>query len=102
MMAALVLPDIPADENVDLRDHYFRERQAFFGAGAAVVAWSIAREVIVEGQLPEPTNLAFHLIFLAMSVTALFSVREFLHKIFAAAMAGIFAVYTAMLFAQLD
>lgn len=101
LMAALVLPDIPADQPVDLRDHYFRERPAFFGAGAAVVAWSMAREIIVEGQLPEPVNLVFHLIFLAMSVAALLSSRETLHKIFAAAMAGIFAAYTAILFAQL-
>jgi hypothetical protein len=44
MMAAIVLPDVPADEKVDLRDHYYREAPAFFGLGAATVVWSLFRD----------------------------------------------------------
>jgi hypothetical protein len=29
MMAAIVLPDIPSDQTIDLRDHYYREARAF-------------------------------------------------------------------------
>ncbi|QIK96918.1 hypothetical protein G7076_11230 [Sphingomonas sp. HDW15A] len=37
IMAGLVLPDIPADEPLDLKDHYFRERLPFFAAGLAAI-----------------------------------------------------------------
>lgn len=101
MLAALVLPDIPADQPLDLKDHYYRERTAFFGVSAAVVSWSIVREVILEGRLPEPANLAFHVIFLGLALIAALSAREMLHKLLTATMAILFAGYTAMLFARL-
>ena len=102
MLAALVLPDFPPDQPIDLKDHYFRERQTFLGVGAAVVGWSMLREYVLEGRLPEPVNLAFHLLFLSMAVTALLTPREWVHKLFAAAMVFIFSIYTAMLFDKLD
>ncbi len=101
MLAGLVLPDMPADEPLDLKAHYFRERIAFFGTAAAVISWSMIRELILEGRLPEPANLAFHLIFLGLSLVAAFSTRETLHKVLTGAMALLFAVYTAVLFARL-
>ena len=101
MMAGLVLPDIPADQPIDLKDHYFRERRIFFGVGAATVAWSAIREVVLEGRLPEPANLAFHVIFIAMSLIAMISPREGLQKAFAAISGLIFVIYIGLLFAQL-
>lgn len=101
MMAGLVLPDIPADEPLDLKDHYFRERLPFFGSGLAAISWSVIREIILEGRPPVPVNFAFHLIFIAMSVIALLSSREGLHKTFAALMSPMFVGYTAALFAKL-
>ena len=102
MMAALVLPDVPADKPIDLREHYFREQRVFFGVGAATVAWSALREVALEGRLPEPLNLVFHIVFVAMSLTAMVSRNETLHKIFAATSALIFVVYIGLLFARLQ
>ena len=32
MLAAIVLPDVPADEKLDLRAHYYREAPAFFAS----------------------------------------------------------------------
>ena len=101
MMAALVLPDVPADQPVDLREHYFREQRVFFAVGAGTVGWSALREVALEGRLPEPVNLAFHLVFIAMALTAMVSRSEALHKLFAAASAVIFTIYIGLLFAQL-
>ena len=102
MMAAIVLPDIPADEPIDLRDHYFREARAFFGLGAATIVWSLFREYMLGGALPETVNLAFHGIFLAMSVTAAFVHNRRVHEAFALAMALLFAAYIALLFARLQ
>lgn len=101
LMAALVLPDIPADRPVDLKQHYWRERVPFFTAGIAAIGWSMAKEVILEGRLPEPANLAFHLVFLTLSLTALASRSEWLHKAFAALMLALFVIYVTLLFARL-
>lgn len=102
MMAAIVLPDVPPDEPLDLEAHYEREAPAFFGLGAATVAWSLLREYMLEGRLPEPANLAFHLLFLATSLTAALVRNRRLHQVLAAAMGLVFVAYVALLFARLD
>lgn len=101
MLAALVLPDMPADQPLDLKAHYFRERIAFFGVAAAIICWSILRELILEGRLPEPVNLAFHLLFLVLSLIAAWRTNETLHRLLTGGMAILFTVYTAALFARL-
>jgi len=102
MLAAIVLPDVPADETVDLRDHYYREAPAFFGLGAATVSWSIFREYMLRGRLPEPENLAFHVTFIALSLTGALVKKPRLHEALAVLMTALFAAYIALLFAQLD
>lgn len=101
MMAAIVLPDIPPDEPIDLRDHYYREAPAFFGIGAATIVWSGFREYMLEGRLLEPVNLAFHGLFLALSLVAMTARRPLLHEILAGLMALVFVAYVALLFARL-
>ena len=102
MLAALVLPDMPADQPLDLKAHYERERVAFFGVASGVIAWSIVRELILQGRLPEPDNLAFHLVFLILALIAAWSRSERLHKALTATMALLFTAYTAALFARLS
>lgn len=101
MMAALVFPDMPADGPLDLKDHYYRERLPFFAVGAGAVAWSIVRDLVLDGTLPDPANLAFHLLFLAMALVAIRSRSERLHQLFAAAMLALFVIYVSLLFARL-
>jgi hypothetical protein len=101
MMAALVLPDVPVDQPIDLKQHFFREQRVFFAVGAATVAWSVIREVALEGRLPLPENLAFHAIFIAMALGAMVSRSERLQKMFVTAVAVIFVAYIGLLFAQL-
>src|ERR1700761_2498507 len=52
MMAGLVLPDIPPEAPVDLREHYFRERRPFYGAFVLMLAVSISKDWILQGRLP--------------------------------------------------
>lgn len=101
MMAAIVLPDVPADEKLDLRTHYYREAPAFFSLGAATVSWSIFREYMLVGRLPLPENLAFHLTFIAMALTGALVKRPRVHEALALLMAALFAAYIALLFARL-
>ena len=101
MMAAVVLPDVPVDQPTDLKAHYYREVPVFFAVGSATIAWSMFRQYMLDGHLPLGINLGFHLLFLAMSLIACFSKRPRLHEVFAGAMAVLFVIYIALLFAKL-
>ncbi len=101
MMAAIVLPDVPVGEPLDLKEHYHREAPMFFGIGAAAIVWSVLRDVIIDGDLPEPANLAFHLLFLAVCATGALSRREWVHRAIAVAMVAWFVAYIGLLFARL-
>jgi hypothetical protein len=102
MFAALVLPDIPAGQGIDLKAHYYRERIAFFSVGTAAIAWSIVREFVLNGHAPQGENLAFHILFIAMSLTALATANERIHKLFAGLMLALFVIYVTLLFARLE
>ena len=56
---------------------------------------------MLEGGLPEPANLAFHGVFLAMALTAMLVRRPRVHEAFAGLMAVLFVAYVALLFARL-
>ena len=101
MMTAIVLPDIPPDEPIDLQDHYYREAPAFFGIGAATILWSLLREYMLEGRAPPAANLTFHLLFLAMALAAALVRRPRLHEALSGAMALLFVAYVGLLFARL-
>lgn len=101
MLAAIVLPDIPPDEPIDLRDHYYREAPAFYWLAVGTVSWSLLREYMLEGRLPEPLNLLFHGIFISTAATAALVRWPRLHEGLAILMSGVFVAYIALLFARL-
>ena len=102
MMTAIVLPDFPPDQEIDLRDHYYREAPAFFGIGALAILWSLFRASMLAGRLPEPLNLGFHGLFLAAAITAMVTKRPRIHELLAAAMSVLFVAFVALLFARLE
>lgn len=101
MMAGLVLPDIPADEPVDLRAHYYRERRPFYLTFLLLLAVSVSKDFVLEGHLPAPANLAFHGIFAALSLSAALVRRPRFHEIATPLGALVMAAYIALLFARL-
>lgn len=101
MMTAIVLPDIPYDQPIDLKDHYYREVPAFFGIGAATILWSLFREYMLTGGLPAAANLVFHGLFLVAALVALATRRPRVHEALAVLMMGLFVVFVALLFARL-
>lgn len=101
MMAAIVLPDVPADKPTDLREHFARERRALFGLFAAAVIGSMLREWQLESRLPEARNLLFHGLFLAIAVTGLLTGRRRVHEGIAVLLALLFGSYVVLLFARL-
>ena len=101
MLAAIVLPDIPADEPIDLRDHYYRETRAFFGISTALILWSLFRDYMLTGTLPPPEKLLFYAIFLGLAVAAMVWKQRRLHEAFAVIMGVLFSVFIGLLFARL-
>lgn len=101
MMAAIVLPDVPADKPTDLREHFARERKALFGLFAISILGSVGREWQLEGRLPEPENLLFHGLFLGVAVTGLLTGRRRVHEGIAVLLALLFGSYVVLLFTRL-
>lgn len=101
MMAALVLPDVKGGESTDLKAHYHREAPLFFGVGAAAILWNGVRELALYGELPKGLNLGFQLVFLMLSVAAMFVRNERFHQLLAGLMVLLFAAYIGLLFARL-
>ena len=101
MMAALVLPDIPPDQPTDLKAHYYREAPVFFGAGVAAIGFSMVRELVLDGRLPQGANLPFHLIFIALAATGALTRRPRIHEALAGLMGLLFLVYIILLFSRL-
>ena len=87
MMAGVILPDVPPAEPVDLRAHYERERKPFFLISIAMLGASLAKDLVVDGRLPEGANIIFHLVFAAVSAAAILIRRPRFHELLAPAMA---------------
>jgi hypothetical protein len=101
MVAALVFPNIPEDQPVDLRAHYFAHKGWFFGALLANGISSVSKDLALYGHLPGRMNAEFHLIFgLAVGVAALTD-REWFHKILAPLISVLFLIYIGLLFSHL-
>jgi len=105
MVAALVLPDGDAEWSaghmVDLRADYEQQSAWFFGFLAAMLVISLLKGIVLDGHLPAPLDLAFHLLFLTMCAAAMVVRRTWYHELTAAAGAAAIAAYIALLFSRL-
>src|SRR4029077_11066437 len=80
MLAGLVFPDFSGEHSIDLRTHYFAHTGWFFGLTILVLLVSLAKNVVLDGHLPGPGDLTFHLIFIAIAVPAALTRREWYHR----------------------
>ncbi len=101
MLAGLVLPDFPAETAVDLRENYFAHHDWFFGIAGLSVLVSLAKDLVLTGALPNQTNVAFHLFFMAIALLGAFLKNEWFHKSAAVIMVAAFGLYIATLFEHL-
>jgi len=102
LLAALVLPDFFGEQVVDLRKHYFAHQKIFFSLIVASLLISLAKPVFLEAHLPNDTiDVAFHLGWISMAVVAIFTKREWFHKVMSVVSLLAFLVYIAVLFARL-
>lgn len=100
LASGLVLPDL-TPSRIDLEGDYFRNRRWFFGLlGAAAVA-SVLKDLALDGRLPEPFNLAFHLVLITLSVIAAVTENRRYHALLAPISFALMIGYIALLFARL-
>jgi hypothetical protein len=101
MLSALVLPDVPPEQPVDIARHFERHRKTFFAFLIAMLASSVAKEGVLEHRLPSALNLTFHLMLATISVAGIiFSGRKVQLAIALLATVG-FLAYVILLFARL-
>lgn len=101
LVAALVLPDFPAGEAVDLRAHYYREARPFFASLLAMLAASFLKDVMLDGHPPIGANLAFHILFAVAALIAIVTKARRYHEALAVVMLALLAIYIAALFNRL-
>jgi hypothetical protein len=101
MLSALVLPDVPAEQPVDLAGQFERHRRAFFAFLIAMLASSILKEAVLEHRLPTPLNLSFHLLLAAIAVAGILSGSKRVQLALALFGTAGFLAYVALLFTRL-
>lgn len=100
LLATLVLPSAHAHEQ-DMRSNYFGQRAWFFGMLATLLAVSVLKDLVLEGELIEPLNLGFHVFLFVASAIAMVTSREVFHKVLAYISIGFIFAYIVLLFAEL-
>lgn len=101
MLAALVLPDVPSEQPVDLAGHFERHRAAFFAFLIAMLASSILKEAVLEHRLPVPLNLAFHLLLVTIALAGIVFRSKKVQLALALLGTVGFLAYVALLFTRL-
>ena len=101
MLSALILPDVPAEQPVDLSRHFERHRKAFFIFLLAMLASSIVKEAVLEHRLPSPLNLSFHVLLALIAVGGILFRNSKAQLVIAVLATLGFLTYVALLFARL-
>ena len=101
LLAALALPSVPNEGEIDLRSNYFRHAGWFFGSLVVLLLDSLLKSVVVSGGLPGEPDLGFHLFWITTALIAAFVRNERYHKAFVCISFGLFIAYIALLFSSL-
>jgi len=101
MGAAVVLPDVPDGAAIDLEAHYDAQRRPFFACLLLAVAVSLIKDLMLEGSLPGPANVAFHVFMALMALLGLVLKRRGPQLALALAVGAAFVAYVGLLFARL-
>ncbi len=101
LAAGLVFPEFHGSGTIDFREHYYRQRTRFFSLLLAGTLASLYRDWAFNRSLPDRANLIFHLLYIAVAVTAIATAREWYHKFLALFMTAVFVFYITTLFTRL-
>jgi len=101
MLAGLVFPDLFSEGIVDLREGFYSHRVWFFSFGFFVILLSIGKGVVLYGELPHPTDLAFHVFFGTIFLIGALTRRESCQKALVVLAMASFILYIVIVFARL-
>lgn len=71
LTTALILPEIGPGERVDLQAHYFAQARWFFSLTIVSVMISLAKDLVLNGALPQLANTVIQLSFVAVALSAI-------------------------------
>jgi hypothetical protein len=94
-------PDLFGEGIVDLRESFYAHRVWFFALGFFVILVSICKVAVLYGELPHPTDLAFHAFFGTSLLIGALTRRESCHKALVALGMASFILYIVIVFARL-
>lgn len=101
MLAAVILPDVPEGMDIDLPRHFEAQRRPFFATLLLLLLVSLLKDLMLEGNLPERSNILFHAALGSIALAGLSTPRYRIHVVLALATAAFFAAYVTLLFARL-
>ena len=96
LLSALILSNL-----TDLKVNYYANARWFFSLLVLLFCVSLLKDLALFGRFPEKTNLAAHLIFMALGTAAIGTQREWYHKLLIPMSVVLIGAYIAALFARL-
>ena len=102
MVAGLVFPDFFGEAIVDLRQNFYAHCGWFFSLAVAIIAVSVAKDLVLDHRLMPTSDLIFHAIFgVALFIGAL-TRSELYHKTLVLFCSGLFIFYIVMLYTRMQ
>jgi hypothetical protein len=96
LLAMIVFPSGDSPRR-DLKENFLHQRPWFFGLLIVLLLVSVLKDLVRDGDLPDPVNLGFHGVFLGMAVAGLLLKTERAHGPLAYSALTIFVGYVAAL-----
>jgi hypothetical protein len=101
MVAGLVFPDLFGEEVVDLKENFYAHRGWFLTLAFFSIVISVCKDFVLDGRLPNTTNLIFQAIFgLTLFIGALTRSERY-HKGVVLFVSALFVVYIVVLFGRI-
>ena len=101
MMTALVFPDFFGAAAIDLKENFYAHRAWFFSLAFSTIVVSVGKDFVLDGRLPNRTNLIFHAIFGVTLLIGALTASERYHKGLIVFGGALFVIYIAVLFARI-
>jgi len=102
MMTALVFPDFFGEGVVDLKENFYAQRGWFFTLAFSTIVISVCKDIVLDGRLPNTTNLIFHVIFGVTLFIGALTRSERYHKGLVVFGSALFVVYIVVLFGRIQ
>lgn len=102
LMSATITPDpVGEDRQMDQREFFFREKNAFFIVSACALLSSLAKDFFVIHGKPGPVDIGAQGVFIALILIGLATRRDWVIKTIVPVTFALYCAYILLLFTQL-